>query len=224
MKTKQENLQTILNRIEKAKRENNREDRIDLIAVSKKFPTQDIQELYNLGLRSFAENYIQEWNTKINQLPSDIIWHVIGSVQSNKTKWVAENADWLQTLDRKSVAQRIEVQRPSHKLPLNVCIEVNISKAKQKSGIVPTQLENLIEEIIPLKKICFRGLMCIPEAEDQSQKIEQMQQMQEMFQKLKQMIPTVDTLSMGMSSDLELAVQYGANMVRVGTALFGRRK
>ncbi|MBN3860601.1 YggS family pyridoxal phosphate-dependent enzyme [Neisseriaceae bacterium PsAf] len=224
MDNKQENLQGILNRIETAKVQSKREDEIKLIAVSKKFPVKDIQEFYDLGLRDFAENYIQEWNSKIHELSEDIIWHVIGNVQSNKTKWVAENADWLQTLDRESIARRIENQRPDDKAPLNVCIEINISRSAQKSGIFAEQLEDLVEEILPLKKICLRGLMCIPEAQDVNKKTEEMHQMQEIFLKLQQSIPEIDTLSMGMSADLELAIKYGSTMVRVGTALFGRRK
>lgn len=218
---KRNNLVTILDRIERAKKAHHRTDDIKLIVVSKQFSVSDMLDLYGMKIRDFAENYIQAWNSKRVDLPLDIVWHIIGHVQSNKTKWVAKYAAWLQTLDNSTVARKIESQRPDNQPPLNVCIEVNISQAKQKSGILVCQLEDLISDIMPLQKICWRGLMCIPEAYDVVKLVDEMHQMQEIFNHLKKTVATVDTLSMGMSSDLELAIKCGSTMVRVGRALLG---
>ncbi|MFH4355959.1 MAG: YggS family pyridoxal phosphate-dependent enzyme [Neisseriaceae bacterium] len=216
-------LQTVLERIEKAKSLTGRTDEIKLVAVSKHFPAQNISSLYAKGLRNFGENYVQEWLQKKAMLPEDIMWHVIGRVQSNKIKRVAQHADWLQTLDRPMLGEKIEQYRSEDKVPLQVCIEINISEEPQKAGLPCNQLEDLVAAILPYKKLCLRGLMCIPQTHDPILLQEEMHKMQELFTSLKATVPTVDTLSMGMSADLELAIRYGSTMLRVGSALFGKR-
>lgn len=199
---------------------------VQLIAVSKTFPAQDIRELYACGQRDFGENYIQEWREKIKQLSnlSDIQWHIIGNIQSNKTRPVAEYAHWLHTLDRLKIAQRLHEQRPAHLPPLNICIEINIANESAKHGIAPDELLPLAQSLISLERLKLRGLMCVASAHASENVLrQQFNQMADLFEQLKTIAPDVDTLSMGMSSDMDIAIACGANQVRVGTAIFGRR-
>lgn len=197
-------------------------ENITLIAVSKTFHAEDIQALYNLGQRHFGENYIQEWIDKKFRLPENIVWHVIGDIQSNKTKDVAENADWVHTLSRLKIAQRLSNQRPANLPPLNVCVEINISKEPQKHGIFIEDAKHFMQEIMTLSNLKLRGMMCVPSNKNIQETEQQMQMISACFNELKQQFQ-LDTLSMGMSGDWKLAIKYGATHIRVGYALFGAR-
>ena len=198
-------------------------ENICLIAVSKTFPANDIQALYNLGQRHFGENYIQEWQDKCFRLPENIIWHIIGDIQSNKTRVVAENADWVHTLSREKIAERLSLQRPSHKPPLQVCIEVNISGEEQKHGLPAEKVLDFAKYIKNLPNLSLRGLMAVPSDADEQTVKQQMQKMQQLFIALNNQGLKLDTLSMGMSGDWQWAVEYGATHIRIGSALFGKR-
>ena len=198
-------------------------EHICLIAVSKTFPLHDIQALYDLGQRHFGENYIQEWQDKCFRLPENIVWHIIGDIQSNKTRVVAENADWVHTLSRKKIAERLSQQRPENKPPLQVCIEVNISGETQKHGLSVDEVFDFAHYIKELPNLTLRGLMAVPSAADEQIVRQQMQKMRELFISLNNQGLKLDTLSMGMSSDWQWAVEYGATHIRIGSALFGKR-
>lgn len=199
---------------------------ISLLAVSKTFPAAAVRELYTLGQRSFGENYAQELQQKHAELAdcSDLNWHFIGPLQSNKTRIVAECASWVHTVDRVKIAERLSQQRPEHLPPLNVCLQVNVSGETSKSGVQRAELLGLAQAVQTLPRLQLRGLMCIPEATDDEVKLAKQ------FQLLKQCQATLaeygielDTLSMGMSSDLEIAIANGTTLVRVGSAIFGAR-
>lgn len=200
---------------------------ISLLAVSKTKPISDIVAAYQAGQRLFGENYVQEGETKITALQADypdIEWHFIGPLQSNKSKIVAENFDWMHTLSRDKIAQRLHEQRPSNKPPLNVCIQVNISQEESKSGVNAEDVATLALTINSLSKLTLRGLMAIPTATNDEQ-IQQQEfaQLKQLFDQLKQQYPSVDTLSMGMSNDMDIAIANGSTMVRIGSAIFGER-
>ncbi|MBW3139861.1 YggS family pyridoxal phosphate-dependent enzyme [Ferrimonas balearica] len=199
---------------------------ITLLAVSKTKPAEMIREAYLAGARDFGENYLQEGVDKIDALQDlDIRWHFIGPLQSNKTRPVAERFDWIHSVDRLKIAQRLSEQRPSGKAPLNVCIQVNISAEQSKSGVNPAQLPELAAAVAALPGLRLRGLMAIPAPESDPEKQRQaLAQMKQLFDALKAEHPGLDTLSMGMSDDLEAAVAEGSTMVRIGTAIFGTRK
>ncbi|MDO4998107.1 MAG: YggS family pyridoxal phosphate-dependent enzyme [Neisseria sp.] len=206
-----------------AKREANE---VQLIAVSKTFPVSDIRTLHTAGQRHFGENYIQEWLQKTEQLAdlSDIVWHVIGDVQSNKTKHVAERAAWLHTLSRLKIAQRLSQQRPRHLPPLQVCIEVNIANEANKHGVPSADAVNLALEIAKLPNLNVRGFMCVAKADSNERELrQQFATMQNLLSELQQKGIAADTLSMGMSGDMNIAIACGATQVRVGSAIFGRR-
>lgn len=200
---------------------------ISLLAVSKTKPISDIIAAYQAGQRLFGENYVQEGETKITALQAnypDIEWHFIGPLQSNKSKIVAEHFDWMHTLSRDKIAQRLHEQRPSNKPPLNVCIQVNISQEESKSGVNAEDVATLALTINSLSKLTLRGLMAIPTATNDEQ-IQQQEfaQLKQLFDLLKQQYPSVDTLSMGMSNDMDIAIANGSTMVRIGSAIFGER-
>lgn len=200
---------------------------ISLLAVSKTKPISDIIAAYQAGQRLFGENYVQEGETKITALQAnypDIEWHFIGPLQSNKSKIVAEHFDWMHTLSRDKIAQRLHEQRPSNKPPLNVCIQVNISQEESKSGVNAEDVATLALTINSLSKLTLRGLMAIPTATNDEQ-IQQQEfaQLKQLFDQLKQQYPSVDTLSMGMSNDMDIAIANGSTMVRIGSAIFGER-
>lgn len=221
----QQSLQSINKRIEDAKKISQKSEKdIVLIAVSKTFPREDILQFHDLGLRHFGENYIQEWIAKSDGLPEDIIWHIIGNVQSNKSRFVAEKAHWLHTLDKISLAERLNRQRPEHLPPLNVCLEVNIGKEPQKHGVLPEEIDALSDAVAFLPRLRLRGLMCVPKIGNQKSTLAQMEHMQTLFYQLQSQHQSVDTLSMGMSTDMELAIACGATHIRIGSALFGNRK
>ncbi|ULJ61751.1 YggS family pyridoxal phosphate-dependent enzyme [Wielerella bovis] len=199
---------------------------VQLIAVSKTFPADDIRVLYQQGQRDFGENYIQEWYGKTEQLAdcADIVWHMIGQVQSNKSRMVAERAHWLHTLDRMKLARRLSEQRPNHLPDLNVLIEINIANESAKHGISPDELLSLAREVMTLPKLNLRGLMCVAQADaDVTGLRHQFGQMYDLLAQLQTIAPQADTLSMGMSADMTLAIECGATMVRVGSAIFGQR-
>lgn len=196
-----------------------------LLAVSKQQNLDRIRSLVSLGQRAFGENYLNEALEKITLLSDlSIEWHFIGQVQKNKTAAIAENFDWVQSIDRIIVAQRLSAQRPANKEKLNVCIQVRMSEEAGKGGIVPDELLALASKISTLPGLRLRGLMAIPEntSDTEKQRIS-FHQMHELFETLKSQYYSVDTLSMGMSGDFELAIEEGSTMVRVGTALFGPR-
>lgn len=195
---------------------------VQLLAVSKTKPASDVESAYNAGQRLFGENYVQEAVDKINELDhlDEIQWYFIGPIQSNKTKLIAEHFDWVQSVDRVKILQRLNEQRPSEKSKLNVCLQVNISDEASKSGATLAELPALIETIKQCQNLVLRGFMAIPEKGNPSLSFEKMDQI---FTQYQAQIPTIDTLSMGMSGDMELAIANGSTMVRIGTAIFGAR-
>ncbi|MCL2918183.1 YggS family pyridoxal phosphate-dependent enzyme [Shewanella litorisediminis] len=203
---------------------------IKLLAVSKTKPASDILSAYSAGQRLFGENYVQEGVQKIAELKSqcpDIEWHFIGPLQSNKSRPVAEHFDWLHTLDREKLAIRLSEQRPAELSPLNVLIQVNISDEESKSGVKPSDIAALADAVCRLPRLRLRGLMAIPApTDDQERAKSELASMQSLFKSLQQSHGTlgqIDTLSMGMSGDLELAIDNGSTLVRVGSAIFGER-
>ena len=197
-----------------------------LIAVSKTFAADDIREVYAVGQRDFGENYIQEWFAKTDALADlpDIVWHVIGDVQSNKTKSVAERAHWVHTISRLKTAQRLSAQRPSEMPPLQVCIEVNISGEAAKHGVAPEAAVALALEVAKLPNLQVRGLMCVAEAAaDETALEKQFAAMRSLLADLNAAGVAADVLSMGMSGDMDCAVACGATHVRIGSAIFGKR-
>ncbi|MEH8029760.1 YggS family pyridoxal phosphate-dependent enzyme [Gallibacterium anatis] len=203
---------------------------VTLLAVSKTKPFADILKAYHAGQRQFGENYVQEGVEKIQlaqqQNLNDITWHLIGPLQSNKTRIVAEHFDWVQTIDRVKIAERLSQQRPDHLQALQVLIQINISDENSKSGITPQQMEELAQQIINLPKLQLRGLMAIPApTEDINQQTAVFNQMKVLLQQLQQRFPQqkIDTLSMGMTDDMQTAIACGSTMVRIGTAIFGKR-
>lgn len=198
---------------------------VRLLAVSKTVSADRLRQAFAAGQTAFGENYVQEWLDKQQALADLAIeWHFIGPLQSNKTRHVAELASWIHSVDRLKIAQRLSEQRPAVLPPLNVCLQVNVSGEASKSGVDPAQTLALAQAISALPKLRLRGLMCIPEATtDESALAAQFHCLQQLFVELQQQGLTFDTLSMGMSADIELAVAHGSTMVRVGSALFGAR-
>lgn len=198
---------------------------IQLLAVSKTKPSSDIQMLHALGQRSFGENYVQEAVDKIHKLQGlDIEWHYIGHIQSNKTKLIATEFDWVHTVDREKIASRLNDARDGD--PLNILIQVNVDLAETKSGVSPTDLKALAIAIWKLPHLRLRGLMSIPDPVSNDDLQRAHQRLKALFEEIKADHPTpeiFDTLSMGMTNDLELAISEGSTMVRIGTALFGAR-
>ena len=193
---------------------------VQLLAVSKTKPAVSIKAAYTAGQRDFGENYLQEALEKQQQLKDlDINWHFIGPIQSNKTRAIAENFNWAHSVDRFKIAQRLNDQRPKHLTPINMCIQVNIDNEATKSGVSLLELPQLLEDIHKLPNIRLRGLMAIPSVTNDHQ------HSQCSFTKLAQALPNdLDTLSMGMSGDLEAAIAAGSTIVRVGTDIFGARE
>ncbi|WP_259049027.1 YggS family pyridoxal phosphate-dependent enzyme [Klebsiella sp. BIGb0407] len=201
---------------------------VTLLAVSKTKPVQAISEAIDAGQKCFGENYVQEGVDKIHHFAeqglSGLEWHFIGPLQSNKSRLVAENFDWCHTVDRLRIATRLNEQRPANLPPLNVLIQVNISDEQSKSGIMLEQLDTLAAEIAQLPGLKLRGLMAIPAPEpDYERQLAVCRQMASAYETLKHRYPTVDTLSLGMSDDMEAAIAAGSTMVRIGTAIFGAR-
>lgn len=203
-------------------------EEITLLAVSKTKPASAIAEAIAAGHRAFGENYVQEGVDKIRSFQeqgnSDLQWHFIGPLQSNKSRLVAEHFDWCHTVDRLRIATRLNDQRPAEMSALNVLIQINISDENSKSGIALSELDALAEEVAALPRLTLRGLMAIPAPESSYERqFAVAQQMAVAFEALKACYETVDTLSLGMSDDMEAAIAAGSTMVRIGTAIFGAR-
>ncbi|MDQ6576972.1 YggS family pyridoxal phosphate-dependent enzyme [Haemophilus parahaemolyticus] len=220
-----ENLSRIQQQIEQISAEYQREN-VRLLAVSKTKPVQAIEEAIRADQCAFGENYVQEGVEKIAYFSGNksLEWHFIGPLQSNKSRLVAEHFDWIQTVDRFKIAERLNDQRPEHLPPLNVLIQINISDESSKSGIQPEEMFSLAEKISQFPRLKLRGLMAIPkpESEPEQQKIA-LRKMKDLFNRLQQQFESVDTLSMGMSDDMASAIECGSTMVRIGTAIFGER-
>lgn len=195
---------------------------VQLLAVSKTKPASAIREIHAAGVHDFGENYLQEALTKqqaLSDLP--LIWHFIGPIQSNKTKAIAEHFDWVHSVDRLKIAQRLSEQRPAGLAPLNICLQVNVSGEDSKSGCTPADLPALAKAVAALPNLRLRGLMAIPEpTEDRATQEAAFASLRKLQEGLGL---GLDTLSMGMSHDLEAAIAQGATWVRIGTALFGAR-
>ncbi len=225
-----ENLLLVNNRIQLACKHANRDKKdVGLVAVSKKHSVEQVRAAFEAGQFSFAENYVQEGVNKIGSLQdirNQITWHFIGPIQSNKTRFIAESFDWVQSIDRLKIAERLSEQRPSDLADLNICLQVNISGESSKSGVSPREALLTCLELTELPNLSLRGLMAIPEPGASLQSMKEFQQLFIEIQKhLKkyQFKNQFDTLSIGMSDDLEQSIQAGSTMVRIGTAIFGTR-
>ena len=220
------NLQAVHARIAAAARAAGRDEKdISLLAVSKTWPAGHVREAAAAGQRAFGENYVQEGVAKVAELaPLGLDWHFIGPLQSNKTRPVAEHFDWVHSIERMKIAERLAEQRPAGRAPLNVCLQVNVSGEASKSGCAPAEAIALAKAIAALPNLRLRGLMCIPEpVEDIQAQRRPFRQLRELYEQLRGDGLPLDTLSMGMSHDIEAAIAEGATMVRVGTAIFGER-
>ena len=208
-----QNLTKIQNRISAV----NQHQTVTLIAVSKTRNIDELHQAIDAGQRHFGENYLQEALEKVEALKAqNLIWHFIGPIQSNKTAKIAQNFDWVHSVDRVKIAKRLNQQRPQRQAKLNVLLQVNIDNQPSKSGVLLSEIDALIDEFKDFKNIILRGFMCIPNPKNSESS----------FQKMAKIIakyPNLDTLSMGMSNDLELAIENGATFVRIGTDIFGPR-
>jgi PLP dependent protein len=199
---------------------------ITLLAVSKTFSAVDVHAAYAAGQREFGENYLQEALEKMNALADlPLVWHFIGALQSNKTRTIAERFDWVHTVARAHIAQRLAQARPAGTVPLDVCLQVNLGAEPSKSGVPPEGLRPLAEAVRALPRLRLRGLMAIPEpGDDLRLQRRRFGSLRQLLEQLNDAGFGLDTLSMGMSQDLEAAVMEGATIVRIGTAIFGERK
>lgn len=221
MATIGDNLQAVRARIARAAQAARRDpSAVTLLAVSKTHPIARVQEAHAAGQKAFGENYVQDALAKMDALP-EAEWHLIGPLQSNKTRIAAERFDWVQTVDREKTAHRLSDQRPVHRAPLNVLIQVNVSGESTKSGVAVEEVARLAQVVAALPGLRLRGLMAIPEPGGDA--VRQFADMKKLFDELRGRFG-FDTLSMGMSDDLEAAIAQGSTMVRVGTAIFGTRQ
>lgn len=221
-----DNIANLLQRVRLGAQKSQRGDSdILLLAVSKTRPAEDIRAAYNCGLREFGESYLQEALPKMAALEDlDLTWHFIGPIQSNKTRPIAEHFDWVHSVGRSKIARRLNEQRPDGLAPLQVCLQVNISGEDTKSGAALEELPQLVRDILTLPRLKLRGLMAIPAATDNVQLQRQsFVRLRTALEQLQAIAPGMDTLSMGMSGDMEAAIAEGATIVRVGTAIFGDR-
>jgi pyridoxal phosphate enzyme (YggS family) len=220
------NLQAVRSRIERAAHGAGRSpSAIALIAVSKTWPAECIEEAYAGGQQAFGENYAQEALAKMTQLSHlPLEWHFIGPIQSNKTRALAERFAWVHSVARAKIARRLNDARPEHLPPLNVCIEVNVSGESSKQGVQPAETLEIARNVATLPRLRLRGLMTVPEpSADVALQRERFARLRGLKENLAAAGLALDTLSMGMSGDLEAAIEEGATMVRIGTAIFGRR-
>ena len=224
MNQSQQSRQSVLDQIQQACGRVQRDPAsVQLLAVSKTHPSQSLRQMYQAGQRSFGENYLQEALTKIDELQDlEIEWHFIGHVQRNKTRHLAEKFDWVHGVDRLIIAERLSSQRMDSRKPLNICIQVNIDGQDSKDGCQPDEVAELVKQISQLPNIRLRGLMVIP-APENSVAFADAKTLFEQVKSLHARPQDWDTLSMGMSGDLDAAIAAGSTMVRVGTALFGAR-
>jgi len=218
--------QAVVHRLAEAEKQYGRASgEVTLLAVSKTRPAQDVERIHALGQKAFGENYVQEAVTKIRELKHlPLEWHFIGSIQSNKTREIAAHFAWVHGLDRLKIARRLNDQRPDGMARLQVCIEVNISQEQGKAGVEMSELPELAKQIGELPRLRLRGLMAIP------QKVSGFEQQRQIFRRMRTAMEELnrrgmklDTLSMGMSGDMEAAIAEGATMVRIGTDIFGPR-
>jgi len=221
-----DNLQAVQARITKAAAAAGRSpESVRLLAVSKTWPLASVIEAADAGQRAFGENYVQEGIDKIAAISGrNLEWHFIGPLQSNKSKAVAEAFDWVHSIDRLKIAERLSAQRPAYLTPLQVCVQVNVSGEASKSGCRPDETLALCRAVAALPGLNLRGLMAIPEpSDDPAAQRAPFRQLREIFNHVRAAGLPLDTLSMGMSHDLEAAVAEGATIVRIGTAIFGER-
>jgi len=220
------NLQAVNRAIAQAARTaQRRAEEVALLAVSKAFPATAVCAAYQAGQRAFGESYVQEALGKIEALRDlPVEWHFIGPIQSNKTRVIAENFAWVHGVDRLKIAERLSAQRPQNLPPLNVCLQVNVSAEDSKGGVAPGQVAGLAQAVARLPQLRLRGLMAIPApAQGTDAQRKPFAQLRELMRQLNAQGLALDTLSMGMSHDLEAAVLEGATIVRIGTAIFGQR-
>lgn len=222
------NIQQVEDRIRAACKQAGRDvQSVTLLTVSKTFPAEAVREAVHAGQHRFGENYVQEAIEKMQALADlrpQLQWHLIGPLQSNKTRVVAEHFDWVHSVDRLKIAERLSAQRPPGLPPLQVCLQVNISGEASKSGLLPDEVAPVARAVAALPQLRLRGLMAIPEpAEDLERQREPHRALRCLLEQLQADGLALDTLSMGMTADLEAAVLEGATMVRVGTAIFGTR-
>lgn len=221
-----DNLKTVQSRVKAALASTpNRPNNAQILAVSKQQPADAIRTLAALGLRDFGENYLQEALPKQQQLQDlGLVWHFIGHIQTNKTRLIASHFDWVQSVDRLKIAQRLNDQRPAELAVLNICLQVNISAEESKAGVAPAAVEQLALALAALPRLKLRGLMAIPRAAtNYAEQVQAFGRLQALFDQLNGKGLQLDTLSMGMSHDLEAALAAGATMLRIGQALFGSR-
>ncbi len=230
-----ENWQATLSRVAHAAHDAKRDPAgVVVLAVSKTFPVEAVVEAWRAGARCFGENYVQEGVEKILALRALLareqphvappLWHFIGPIQSNKSRPIAEHFDWVHSIDRLKIAERLSAQRPDGLAPLQVCVQVNISGEASKSGVLPEEAHALCMAVARLPRLCLRGLMAIPEPEDDpARQRAPLAALRRLFDTLRAQGLALDTLSMGMSADLEAAVLEGATIVRIGSAIFGAR-
>lgn len=222
----QANLTTVQARISAACAACGRDhESVSLLAVSKTWPAESVRQVAALGQHAFGENYVQEGVDKIAALADlNLEWHFIGPLQSNKTRPVAEHFHWVHSIDRLKIAQRLSEQRPEGMPPLQVCVQVNVSGEASKSGCAPEEAEALVQAVAALPRLRLRGLMAIPEPTDDLPLLQsRFALLRDIRDRLNRHGLALDTLSMGMSHDLETAIAGGATMVRIGTAIFGTR-
>ena len=224
------NLQAVRERIAAAARAALRDAQsVRLLAVSKTFGPEAVIAAAEAGQRAFGENYLQEAVDKMAAVRADrpdllLEWHFIGPIQSNKTRPIAEHFDWVHSVDREKIAHRLSEQRPVHLPPLNICLQVNISGEDTKSGAAPEEVAALAKAVAGLPRLKLRGLMAIPEpAEDMARQRIPFEKLRQLLKQLNNEGLALDTLSMGMSADMDAAIAEGATIVRVGTAIFGQR-
>lgn len=222
MTTLEARLSHVRQQIDKAINDNGRESgSVQLLAVSKTRTAADLRAAYTLGQHAFGENYLQEAREKQDALADlDIEWHFIGPIQSNKTKEIAEHFSWVHSVDRLKIAKRLSSQRPDSLPPLQLCLQINIDNEPSKSGVTLEQLPALVDEVSKLPRIALKGLMAIPSANNDVQ--QQLKTFQSVATAMKQ-YPDMNTLSIGMSNDMDAAISAGSTIVRVGTAIFGKR-
>lgn len=196
-----------------------------LLAVSKNHPCEAVQAAYRCGLREFGESYLQEALAKMAELEAlPLVWHFIGPIQSNKTRAIAENFDWVHSVDREKIARRLSDHRPGNLPDLQLCLQVNISGEATKSGVSPDELPQLVRKVMVLPRLQLRGLMAIPApGSDPIKQREPFTKLRQALEEMSSIAPGMDTLSMGMSNDLEAAIAEGSTILRVGTGIFGSR-
>ena len=221
-----DNIAKVSSRVRLAAQKSQRKEcDIRVLAVSKTRPAEAIRVAAQAGLNEFGENYLQEALDKMADLKDlNLVWHFIGPIQSNKTRAIAEHFQWVHSVDRLKIARRLSEQRPDNLDPLNICLQINLSSEASKSGVAPQQAAELLRGAAALPRIRVRGLMAIPApTDDEAQQRRNFARLRELLETLKQQMPALDTLSMGMSADLESAIAEGATIVRIGTDLFGAR-